>query len=110
MALTNLQKPMVLAPMLIGVAPQCLALHGVFLAFYNFVLALKGSSLAPYMMCCTLFSTSTIGAKHFTNICRASPILSHITNNLGSSGGQTFLHNPRWLPFKIRKKHPAPEY
>jgi hypothetical protein len=48
-------------------------------------------------------------APHKQN-CSASPILSHITNNLGSSGEQIFLHNPRWCPFKIKKKDPAPQH
>jgi hypothetical protein len=42
-------------------------------------------------------------APHKQN-CSASPILSHITNNLGSSGEKIFLRNPRWCPFKIKKK------
>jgi hypothetical protein len=33
-------------------------------------------------------------------ICSASPIPSHITNNLGSSGGETQIHDVVPLKFK----------
>jgi hypothetical protein len=42
--------------------------------------------------------------------CSASPILSHMTNNLGLNGEKIFLRNPRWCPFKIKKKDPAPQH
>jgi hypothetical protein len=56
-------------------------------------------------MCYTLLSANTFDAKQCAaqTTCSASLILSHITNNLGSSGGKTFLQNLRWCPFKISK-------
>jgi hypothetical protein len=46
------------------------------------------------MMCCTLSSTSTIGARKCTTLLTLFDrfqILPNITNNLGSSGGKTFF-------------------
>jgi hypothetical protein len=47
--------------------------------------------------------------QHFTNNMQRVKNSPHIPNNLGSSGGQTFLHNPIWCPFKIGEKK-TPEY
>jgi hypothetical protein len=59
----------------------------------------------------TLSSATPIGgntvflaiAKRYTTFFSASRHFSHIINNLGSSGGKTFLgkQKPRWCPFKI---------
>jgi hypothetical protein len=53
-----------------------------------------------------------IGKRYTDTIFSASPILSHITgtNNLGSSGGKTFLQNLRSWPFNIKKGCPAPQH
>jgi hypothetical protein len=44
-----------------------------------------------------------IGKRYTDTIFSASPILTHITNNLGSSGSKTFLQNPRSWRFNIKK-------
>jgi hypothetical protein len=67
----------------------------------------------------TVYSTTIIGANTtflqidrrctpFSNIFSASPIFPHITDNLGSSGGKTFLQNPRWWPFNLKKNVQRP--
>jgi hypothetical protein len=46
------------------------------------------------MMCCTLSSANTIGAKQCAALHKkfaALKILPNITNNLGLSGGKTFF-------------------
>jgi hypothetical protein len=41
----------------------------------------------------------------------ASPILSHITNNLGSNSGKTFFYEIQdGGPLKIEKECPAPQH
>jgi hypothetical protein len=49
---------------------------------------------ANWQECYTIFSTS--------------PILSKITNNLGSGGGKLFLQNKRQWPFILKKNVQRP--
>jgi hypothetical protein len=57
------------------------------------------------MMCCTLALDSV---QHFINNLQRFKILPNITNNLGSSGGETFCKIQNGVPLKLKKNVQRP--